>query len=160
MVREEVITSKINDKITAAQDYCPKLFYKENKTSEEVLDSKNNKKPRRESQSQAMVWASQLEILPCIYSRLFHIQYKRQHTKIGLARRRNSFSFSSYTGCSNHTSSGIQPPSLNMYCRRQVILTLCLITFKIRQTETLLWLIREKKVSWLTFPPSTFGNIH
>lgn len=138
MIREEVITSKINDKITAAQDYCPKLFYKENKTSEEVLDSKNNKKPRRESQSQAMVWASQLEILPCIYSRLFHVQYKRQHTKIGLAHRRNSFSFSSYTGCSNHTSSGIQPPSLNMYCHRQVILTLCLITFKIRKTETLL----------------------
>lgn len=138
MIREEVITSKRTDKITAAQDYCLKLFYKENKTSKEVLDSKNNKRPRREAQSQAMVWASQLEILPYIYSRLFHVQYKRQHTKIGLAHRINSFSFSSYTGCSNHTSSGTQPPSLNMYCHCQVILTLCLITFKIRQTETLL----------------------
>lgn len=74
-----------------------------------VCNNKNNKRPRTAPQSQTMVQATQLEILPSIYSRLFHTQFERQHTKIRFAHRRNGFSFSSYTGCSNNTSSGIQP---------------------------------------------------
>lgn len=52
------------------------------------VHSNNNKRPRTPAQSQTMVQASQLEILPRIYSRLFHIQFERQHTKIRFAHRR------------------------------------------------------------------------
>lgn len=99
---------------------------------------KNAKRHRTASQSQAMVQASQLEILPCIYSRLFHILFERQHIKIKLAGKINGFSLSSYTSCSNNTSSGIQPPPpFNMFCH-QVSLISKTIQYETRETETLL----------------------
>lgn len=95
--------------------------------------NKNAKRHRTASQSQSMVQASQLEILPCIYSRLFHIQFERQQIKIRLASKINGFSFSSYTSCTNNTSSGIQPPPpFNMFCH-QVILVSYWIAVEIRE---------------------------
>lgn len=108
------------------------------KKQKKKKNNKNAKRHRTASQSQSMMQASQLEILPCIYSRLFHIQFERQHIKIRLASKINEFSFSSYTSCTNKTSSGIQPPPpFNMFCH-QVILVSYWIAVEIRETETLL----------------------
>lgn len=133
-----------NCQIIAKQNYCC-FGCSRRKTHSLSLPSttkkwhnKNAKRHRTASQSQSMVQASQLEILPCIYSRLFHIQFERQHIKISLASKINGFSFSSYTSCTNNTSSGIQPPPpFNMFCH-QVILVSYWIAVEIRETETLL----------------------
>lgn len=94
------------------------------------VHNKNDRRHRTAAQSQTMVQASQLEILPCIYSIRFHVQFERQHIKIRLASKINGFSFSSYTSCSNNTSSGIQPPPpFNMFCH-QVTLVLYWIAFR------------------------------
>lgn len=99
-------------------------------------------KDRTAAQSQTVVQASQLEILPCIYSILFHIQFERQDIKIRLASKINGFSFSSYTSCSNNTSSGMQPPPpFNMFYH-QVILVSYWIAFR----DTAFTLTRRKKL--------------
>lgn len=106
-------------------------------------------KDKTAAQSQTRVQASQLEFLPCIYSILFHIQFERQDIKIRLASKINGFSFSSYTSCSNNTSSGMQPPPpFNMFYH-QVILVSYWIAF--RDTAFTLTRRKKPKVKWFTF---------